>query len=156
MHSKGGLSTIVITLIIIMISLVAVGIVWFVVNNLIKSGTQGVELTAKCLNVLIEPTKVNCSKVTANVICDIELTRTGTGSDEIGGVKMIFKNSTSGVGSSLINLNGNIEALVGKKQTGVNTTVLSSVGVDLLEVTVFFKDASENEQLCSQKGSFEF
>ena len=41
---KKGLSTIVITLIIILISLVAVGIIWVVVRNVIQTGTEQVAL----------------------------------------------------------------------------------------------------------------
>jgi hypothetical protein len=152
--NKKGLSTIVVTLLIILISLVAVGIVWAVVNNMIKGGTQGVEVSAKCLNVVIEPTKVNCSGGTTNVICDVQLMRTGTGSDIIGGVKLLFKNATSGASSSLIRLEGNIEQLIGKKQTGINTTLLSSEGANTLEITAFFKDSGGNDQNCAQTGSF--
>jgi len=153
---KRALSTIIVTLIIILISLVAVGIVWVVVRNLISGGTEGIEVNSKCMNVIIEPTKVNCSNSGVSRICDVQLMRSGTGSDEIGGVKLIFKNSTSGASSNLLTLEGNIEALVGKKETGVNTTVLASAGVDTLEVTAFFKDTSGNDQICAQTGSFEF
>ena len=38
--NKRGLSTIVVTLILIVLSLVAVGVVWVVVNNILKSGTS--------------------------------------------------------------------------------------------------------------------
>jgi len=41
--NKRGLSTIVVTLIIILISLVAVGIVWVVVNNLIKGEQEALK-----------------------------------------------------------------------------------------------------------------
>ena len=37
---KRGLSTIVVTLILIVLSLVAVGVVWVVVSNLLNTGTQ--------------------------------------------------------------------------------------------------------------------
>jgi len=149
--NKKGLSTIVITLLIILISLVAVGIVWVVVKNLVSSGTGGVELSAKCLNTNIEVTKVNCSSVGVSRICDVVLKRTGTESSAIAGVKLVFKNEMSGESSSLINVAGNIEPLVGKTQTGINTTI---TGVDRVEVTAFFKDASGNEQLCSQTSPF--
>ena len=38
--NKRGLSTIVVTLILIVLSLVAVGVVWVVVSNLLNTGTQ--------------------------------------------------------------------------------------------------------------------
>ncbi len=151
---KRALSTIVVTLIIILISLVGVGIVWAVVRNLISGGTQEIEVTAKCLNTNVEATKVNCSNSGVSVMCDAQLIRSGTGSDVIGGVKLVFKNSTSGATSNSISLNGNIEPSVGKKQTGINTTVLDTEGVNVLEVTTFFKDSSGNDQICPQTNSF--
>lgn len=154
MKNKSGLSTIIVTLLIILISLVAVGIVWAVVNNLVKGGTQGVEISAKCLSVVVEPTKVNCSNSGVSVMCDVQLMRTGTGSDELGGVKLLFKNSTNGASSNLISISGNVEQLVGLKKTGINTTLLSSQGANTLEVTAFFKDSGGNDQICPQTGSF--
>ncbi len=40
MENKRGLSTIVVTLILIVLSLVAVGVVWVVISNLLNTGTQ--------------------------------------------------------------------------------------------------------------------
>jgi hypothetical protein len=153
---KRGLSTIVVTLIIILLSLVAVGVVWVVVRNLVSGGSQGVEISSKCLSVNVEATKVNCSAGTTDMVCDLQLMRTGTGSDEIGGVKLVFKNDTSGVSSNLVSVSSNIEPLVGLKQTGVDTGILVADGVDKVEVTVFFKDASGNEQICSETNPFSF
>ena len=152
-EGKRGLSTIVVTLIIILISLVAVGIVWVVVRNLINSGTQGVEVSSKCLNINVEATAVNCSSVGSSRICDVALKRTGTGSDAIAGVKLVFKNTTAGTSSLLVNVAGNIEPLVGKIQTGINTTLS---GANRVEVTAFFKDASGNDQICQQTNPLGF
>lgn len=150
--NKKGLSTIVVTLIIILISLVAVGIVWVVVRNIISGGVGGLEVNSKCLTISVEATKVNCTTVTNQKVCDVELKRTGTGTDEIAGVKLVFKNETNGVSSSLISADGNIEPLVGKTVTGINTNI---TGVNKLETTVFFKDKSGKEQFCQQTLLFE-
>lgn len=147
---KRGLSTIVVTLIIILLSLVAVGIVWVVVKNIVVGGGAGVEVGSKCLNVDVAATKVNCSNGAVNKMCDVTFARTGTGSDAIGGVKLVFKNSTSGVSSSLVTVPGDIAQLVGKKQTGIDTNMTNANGVNSLDVSVYFKDTSGNEQLCSQ------
>jgi len=150
---KKGLSTIVVTLIIILVSLVAVGIVWVVVRNLINAGTQGVDVSSKCININVEATAVNCSSVGVSRICDVTLTRTGTGSDTIAGVKLVFKNTTAQTSSPLISLLGNIQPLVAKTQTGINTSLTS---VNRVEVTAFFKDASGNDQICLQTNPFGF
>ena len=147
---KRGLSTVVTTLIIVLISVLAVGIVWVVVRNLINSESFGVDVGVKCLNVYVEATAINCSSTGSSRICDVTLKRTGTGTNQIGGVKLVFRNATSGTNSPLINVAGNIEQLVGKKQTGINTTL---PGVNQVDVTAFFSDAG-NEHLCSQTNPF--
>jgi len=151
---KKGLSTIVVTLIIILISLVAVGIVWVVVRNVIQGGTDVMASSAKCIVTDVEATAVNCTPLGASRMCDITLRRQGTGTDPIGGVKLVFKNTTLGTSSSLINLVGNIEPLLVKTQTGINSTL--TVGVNRVEVTAFFDDESGNDQICGQTNSFTF
>ncbi len=153
---KRGLSTIVITLIIILLSLAAIGIVWVVFNGVIKSGTAGVDISAKCLSVDVSATAVVCSNGATNVLCTTTLERTGTGEDEIAGVKLIFKNEISGDSSSIINLDGNIPALDTKIDTDRDTGILIAVGVNKVEVTPFFEDSSGNEKICAQTNSFSF
>jgi hypothetical protein len=146
--NKRGLSTIVITLILILLSLVAVGIVWVVVNNIIKSGAKGIDTSAKCLNVNVEATAVKC----AGTNCNVTLMRTGTESEAITGVKLVFKNSTAGTSSAVIDEPGNIEVLAGKSINDVPAGIVP----DKIEVTAYFEDDSGNEQLCGQTTSFEF
>ncbi len=62
-RDKKGLSDIVVTLIIIVLSLVAIGVVWVVVSNILKSGTQQATssfgqlfISLKIQNVIIYPT----------------------------------------------------------------------------------------------------
>jgi hypothetical protein len=152
-----GLSTIVITLIIVLLSMVAVGLVWFVVNNLLQSGTQGVEVSAKCLNTNIGVKTVVCVNGTTNQICNVTLSRTGTEDDELGGIKIIFADSAAEIASSsLIDVPGNVAQLVGKKISNLDTLVPNANQVDILEVTPYFTDDSGNQQLCSQTTTFEF
>lgn len=150
---KRGLSTIVVTLIIILISLVAVGIVWVVVRNVIQGGTKTIESNANCITVDVEATSVNCSSAGVSRICDVTLQRSGTGTDAIGGVKLVFKNATAGTSSGLISVAGDIQPLLTKTQTGINTTISN---VDTVEVTAFFRDASGNDQICAQTNPFKF
>ncbi|MCK9568098.1 hypothetical protein M0R72_04055 [Candidatus Pacearchaeota archaeon] len=151
-----GLSTIVVTLIIVLLSMVAIGLVWYVVNNLIQSSTEGVETSAKCLNVNIAVKSAVCVNGTTNQTCNVTLSRTGTEDEELGGVKIIFADSVAEVtSSSLIDVPGNILQLVGKK-ISVNSLIANVNTIDLLEVTPYFTDDSGNQQLCSQTTSFEF
>jgi len=166
MKDKKGLSTIVVTLIIVVLSLVAVGVVWAVVNGLLKSGTQSADITTKCLGVSVEATKANCTIIGSpgNKFCAVALTRTGSGSDPIAGVRLIFSNSSSGtVGSSSLDIPGDVAPLAskiamlsGSTSAALNTTLITSVGVDNVKVAVYFTDSSGNQQLCQQQSSFDF
>jgi len=151
---KKGLSTIVVTLIIILISLVAVGIVWVVVRNVIQTGTGNIEWDTKCIVTDVGATAANCSAVGVSRICDITLQRSGTGNDAIGGVKLVFKNTTAATSSGLVNKIGDIQPLVTVSYTGINSTL--TVNVNKIEVTAYFKDESGNEHICGQTNSFTF
>jgi len=137
--NKRGLSAIVTTLLVILLVLVAVGIVWVVVRNIIRSGAEGVEYSAKCLNIEVRGTTIDCGTPSA---CVVTLTRTGTNNDAIEGVKLVFFNETGN--SGVIDESENIEALVGKTIT-VDSKLTAP---NKIEVTVYFEDTSENEQLC--------
>jgi len=141
-QNKKGLSAIITTLLVVLLVLVAVGIVWVVVRNVVTSGTEGVELGAKCLNVDVSATAVNCNNPAA---CVVTLERTGSETDAIAGVKLVFRDSDNTTSSSLIDEPGNVELLVGKIVT-VDSTLTAP---DSLEVTPYFVDSSGNEQLCS-------
>ena len=111
---KKGLSAIITTLLVVLLVLVAVGIVWAVVRNVIGEGAAGVELGAKCLNIDVRATAVVCTGADPN-ICNVTFERTGTNTDTIAGIKLVFRNSTAETSSSVIDESGNIEHLVGKK-----------------------------------------
>jgi len=143
-QNKKGLSAIITTLLIVLLVLVAVGIVWAVVRNIITTGAEGVELGAECLYIDIQATSVICTDTDPD-FCDVTLERIGTTDTEIAGVKMIFRDSTNVASSSIIPSVGNIERLVGKTITGLDSTLTAP---DSLEITPYFLDGSGNEQLC--------
>jgi hypothetical protein len=85
MMQKRGLSTIIVTLILILVSLVAVGIVWVVIRNVIQTGTEGVglsqfSLSAKILDVSIDNSSNNIS---------LTLKR-NAGRGELEGISFVF------------------------------------------------------------------
>ena len=146
--NKKGLSTIVITVILVALVLVAIAIVWAVVKNLIGEGAENIEISSKCLHTDIQATTVDCSIPTA---CEITLTRTGTSTDEIAGVKLVFKNA-AGDSSNVLSEVGNIEALAG-------TTVTKDSGISIptsVGVTVYFVDSLGKEQLCTNTKTTNF
>jgi len=138
--NKRGMSMIVSTLIIILLVLVAIGIIWVVVKNLIDSGVEQIDYNTKCLDVDVKATSlINTSATNYKII----LSRTGSG-EEIAGVKLVFFNASDDA-SSVIDVEGNIEPLA---------TVTKSVegeieNVNKVELTAYFEDASGNEKYCS-------
>ena len=148
-HGKGLAIASIIIGALIPVIMVVIGIVWVVVRNVTVLGGGDLDIHTKCDNVDVTATKVTCVNGTTNKICDVTFTRTGTETDAIGGVKLLFKNSIIGI-ISLIDVPGNILPQTEKKITGQDSGLANAEGVDTLDVVVYFKDASENEQLCAQ------
>jgi hypothetical protein len=146
--SKKGVSAIIVTIILVVLVLVALGVVWAVINNLIGEGTEDIEISAKCLNTNVEAIAVDCTNPAA---CEVTLKRTGTNTDELTGVKMVFKNDTDS--SGVISEPGNIEILDDKIITGVNSELTIP---NKVEITVYFSDESGNDKYCSETTSFNF
>jgi len=158
MENKKAMSMIVSTLIIILLVLVAVGVVWVVVNNLLQSGADQVELASKCREVNLQATKVDCSNAHDDwgveaeplIQCAVTLER-GTGGEAIDGAKIIFTNET---GTS----NDEVEFYLslGPLEVKTNATLdgINIPNSTKIKVVPYFKDDSGNEQLCSN--SFEY
>jgi len=82
---KRGLSTIVITLIIILVSLVAIGIIWVVVRNMIQTGSEQISMSQFNLKAEIMEVKLN------NVSNNINLTvKRNPGEGKFTSLKFIF------------------------------------------------------------------
>ena len=152
MQNKKGLSTIVVTLIIIVLSLVAVGVVWVIVNNLLKSGTANAEINSKCLGVSLEVTKVVCG-TTSPELCNITVSRTGTGNDVLAGIKMYFQEANGTRTATLISQSGDVPPLIGKNYDLIASSLTNPVSI---EVTPYFADESGNQQICQQQSTFKF
>ena len=132
------MSVIVTTVIIVALALIAIGVVWVVINNLVSEGAEDVSLNSKCLDVSLTVSSVNCTDPAA---CKVGLSR-GAAGEAIAGVKMVFYNATTS--SSAIDSSGNIAPLETATRT-VDTTLTSPNKVD---ITVYFDDGAGNAQLC--------
>ncbi len=148
--NKKGLSAVITTLLVVLLVLVAVGIVWAVVRNLVQTGAGGVELGAKCLNIDVSAVSASCN----DSLCNVVVERSGSNTDEIAGIKLVIKDSSTAEASGITDSEGNIEVLATKTISDINVSGLSTP--DTAEVTVYFIDNSGNEQLCSQTTSFSF
>lgn len=145
---KRGVSDIIVSLIMIVIVLGAVAIVWFLIRGFISSGTEQIGTGTQCLEVNIKPTALTCSG-SGNSTCEVVVSRE-TGGKEIGGIKLVFTNST-GKKNYVHDVPGNINVLETKAVSGVSTGIENAENVDVI---VYLKDSSGKEQLCSTKTSY--
>lgn len=81
MENKKGLSTIITTLLIILLVLVAIGIVWVVVQNILTTGTENVGLLSQCPMIQLQIKGVtNCGlEATGRENCTVQLYRPSGG-----------------------------------------------------------------------------
>ncbi len=150
-NNKKGLSAIIVTVLLIGLTIVAVGIVWAVINSTLKKGTENVDLGTKCLGIDVRATSVSCGESPA--VCVVRLERTGSRDDAISGVKMVFENSTGSRSATPGNYGFPIEQLGNAIAEGVVTGITAP---NRVETTVYFKDASENTQYCQNSNIFTF
>ena len=149
--NKKGVSTIVITVIMVVLVLVAVGIDWAVVNNLITKSAGGADVAGKCLGIDVRATAVSATCVAT---CTVTLSRTGAGDDVLAGVKVVFRDTVAGTSTlTAIDSPNDVPALTGRNTLSLTTGVAAP---NKVEITPYFKDASGNDQLCQTTTSFEF
>lgn len=151
-ENKKGLSTVVTTLIIILLVLVAIGIVWVVVRGVVEQSTTSIDYKTKCLILDVRAIAVINNPV-GSTTYDVTLKRT-SGGEDIGGVKMVFFSDTES--SSVIDSAGNIAILATVTRPGIDAGTDVADAANKVEVTPYFIDESGEEQLCGQTASFTF
>ncbi|MCX6749609.1 MAG: myxococcus cysteine-rich repeat containing protein [Candidatus Pacearchaeota archaeon] len=85
--SRKGLSAIVANLLIILLVLVAVGVIWVVIRNVISSGSEQIELGQFTFDLSIKSAYVSGTNIVVGV-------RRSPGGGELLGMKFIFSNET--------------------------------------------------------------
>ena len=155
MKKTKGLSTIVATLIIILLVLVAVGIIWVVVRNVIDSGVDEIQSGSDCLAVEVKPTKVVCGVGTGGVgndgTCNVTYSRSA-GGDAIGGIKLVIQDD-AGDTNYIHDVSGNINPLATLTEALIITGIDNASSV---EAVVYFLDDSGNEKLCAPSTEYNF
>jgi len=122
--SKKGLSTIVATLLIILLTLVSVSVVWVVIQNAIKSSSEKVELGQFTLDLQIKSAKVENGNVVVVVV------RRNPGQGEFVGMNFVFFD-----GQNSETIRENISLSEGDTKsftftlTQINTSSLKSISV---------------------------
>lgn len=149
-NNSKGLSAIVATLLIILLTLIAVGIIWAVIRNVVEGGSDQIELSTKCTDVQLS--LVTAIETATNGVYDITLRRGSDSQGDIGVRVNILQGTTAG-GVMDWGVFGDLDALgtVTKTITTAAPTLIADA--DKVEFTVFFQDASGNRQLCPQSGS---
>ena len=151
MENKRGMSAVITTLIIILLVIVALGIIWVVVKNVIDSGVEQVEWAEKCRPVEVQLVKIN-ETLEGNYA--VTLTRTSAGDTEIDGIRMVVSDGTKF--SDVIEFSETLNKL----ETKTDLTVVSLIGTDVednvtlatqLEMTPYFVDDLGEEHLCETR-----
>gem|GEM_PF-603943 len=87
---KRGLSTVIITLIIILVSLVAIALIWVAVRNVIQKGSENVQMGQFTMDASVEVIGINETRNNVSLI----ITR-NPGKGDFTGVVFLFENATS-------------------------------------------------------------
>jgi len=139
---KKGLSQVVTIVIMVVLVLIAIGIVWAVVGNVLNKSAKDIDLGTKCLEVDLTITNAFCT--TAGV-CEITIQRSKT-DDEIDGYRLIVVNSTNSNSTDILE---NIEASA--KITKTFDSKLTLVKGDKAQIVAYFLDETGAKKLCQIK-----
>jgi len=143
-QNRKGLSTIVATLIIILLTLVAVGIIWVVIRNVVESGAEQVDISQKCLAVELSAVSVTESAG----VYSVTLHRGSDSQGDIGVKVNVFSGLTTNSGVLEFGAFGDLDALGTVTKTVPESGAILTGG-DKIEFTAYFKDDSGDPQLCS-------
>jgi len=152
MKNKKGLSAIIVTLMMIAFALIAVGIVWVVINNVIEGGTDDIEKTQKCMDV--DFTDVSMEHefgplTDNNYIVSLKM---GTSVEDLDGVKLIFKNEDGDLSEVFDSEDLDVDGDFSPLNTVKITQAFADIGIDEditeVQVNAYF-GSDEDKQICS-------
>lgn len=142
---RKGLSTVVTTLIIILLVLVAIGIVWVVVRGLIGNTSTQIDIQQKCIGIDLTIDSASC---TANVAPATGYTCTATvrkiGGENPDGIRVFLSNSAGTITNAQKDTTPPISLL--NTATGIPASTLPTKA----EAVAYFNDANGNPNFCTQ------
>jgi hypothetical protein len=145
--NKKGLSTIVATLLIILLTLVAVGVIWIVVRNVIQSGSEQISLGKFTLNLEIKNVEIDAIGNSINV----RITR-NAGEGDISGLDFIVED---GENTEVVKVNSSLQELETRTfQLPLVSTNAS--GLKKVSVAPIFKLSSGKEVVGDVKDEYTF
>lgn len=145
-HNKKGLSTVITTLIIILLVLVAVGIIWVVVRGVIDQGADQIDTSSACPLIDLRITGQSGCGVAGS--CTVDIERKSGGRDIDGVVSVVSSDSSS---STPLYTYGNIPQL-GNQQVNANGIASGNV----VRVAAVFNDSQGNPQACPNSAEWNF
>ncbi len=133
--NRRGLSTIVMSLLLILLGLVAVGIFWVVVRNVVQGGAEEVDLGRLTLSLGIESVKADGGNI------DVMVKR-NPGAGQISGIKFIFNDGES---SKSIEREISLDELDAKKFTFSQEELEDLTYYDITKISIapIFKSGKE-------------
>lgn len=148
MKNKKGLSGIVTTLIIILLVLVAIGVIWTVVSNLLDNSTNKITQANKCLDIDVRATKV----VEGTDSYNVTLKRSATGEGEVSAMVVVYSEDANTEPMDFVQVLTPLATVT----NNVDPTNFVD-NATRIEVTPYFLDPETNKQtLCSTTTKFEF
>ena len=152
MRNKKAMSEIVTTVIMVVLALVAVAVIWQIINNLISEKGAQISITQKCLDVKISVSSV--SDCTADG-CTVRVSR-AAGGDAFEGVKVVLKNAANS--SLVMDYSNNIPELgtVNVPATLDVADPFDASTANKVEVTPYFVDESGQNKFCPSSATYNF
>ncbi|MFH1365393.1 MAG: archaellin/type IV pilin N-terminal domain-containing protein [archaeon] len=145
MKNNKAMSEIITTIIMIVLALIAVAVIWTLVNSLVNKNVGQATSIEKCREVALNVEGVSgCTATSCGVIL-----RRSAGGETFTGIKFVFRNLTAA--SPVMSNLGNIAPLATTTLTVTSTGAsFNAIQTTLIEGTVYFTDSSGKEALCSQ------
>lgn len=143
--NKKGLSQVVTTLIIILLGIVAIGVVWFVVANLLQEGAENVDIGQFTLNLQVKSVKLDSGN---NITVTI---KRNTGEGNITALDFIF---SDGQNSEIIRRNTTMKEL----DTATFNFVLTEMNnneVETVSIAPIYISNSGNEKTGNVANTYE-
>ncbi|MDD5699926.1 MAG: hypothetical protein PHH00_01900 [Candidatus Nanoarchaeia archaeon] len=140
MKNRKGISSIIATLILLLLTIVLVGIVWAVVSGIVKTSTEGATSGTQCFNSAVDITSASCTKAG---VCNLTVQRT-LGTDVLGGLRAVFLDK-DGVGN-VTDIEGDLQTLGTARLVSKNMGIKNVSEVD---VAIYFTDTAGNKNVCS-------
>ncbi len=150
MNNKKALLQVVTTVIFISLALIAIGIVWAVIQGLIQGGASDVSVNSKCLKVDLSIDGASCNDTTH--VCTVVVKR-NAGGEVLSGVKVQVLNA-SGSSSGVIESKTALNELETKTITVSIPSNSNVTKANKVEVTPYFNDAENVAFACPSTAEF--